>query len=138
MEKNLFRFLSAVMAVFLLSMLCLPAFASVNPDPTDSRGDFYDWAVNQGGSFKGGPPSGSLGGGRYSKDHYDDFVSELPATGITSAGGLIWQATVSNVDYVSFRDSGLTYGVDCSEFNSSDCSVSYFKSSRYSFSITSC
>lgn len=75
--------------------LLVPVFAAADPDPTDSRGDFYDWVINSGsldkerpgGSFGGDRWNG--GGGRFSKQQYDDYVQELPAP-VYGADGSIY------------------------------------------------
>lgn len=99
------------MAAFLLVLSCAPAFAAVDPPPTDSRGDFYDWVINSGSLDEdrpGGPFGPGHGGGRFSKERYDEWVSDLPATGVTSSGNLIWQVCAANVRNVFISTAGRT------------------------------
>ena len=93
-----------VFAILIFS-LCVPSFAVTDPAPTDSRGDFYDWLVSS-GSLDEDRPGGSFGngyfgqgGGRPSKEQYNEWVSTLPATGYSSDGSLLWSPSL---DYISF------------------------------------
>lgn len=127
-----------VFAILIFS-LCVPAFAS-DPAPTDSRGDFYDWVINSGAldaNRPGGPfGPGSGGGGRFSKEHYDEWVSELPALGYNSAGHLIWQVAFSDVD----ANSPLLEGTRLSSFpcDNSNWNVSFLSSGRGLHVVVKC
>lgn len=102
MKLKVSRFLSGIMAGLLLFVLCVPAFASdgsFGGDRDVAGGGRY--GITDFFGFAGGRDYG--GGGRFSsKEDYDDYVGTLPATGYTSAGGLIWQPTFSDVDMYFF------------------------------------
>ena len=55
---------------------------------------------------------------------YDNQVSELPAQGITSSGGLIWQVTVANLVSRSLSGGSSDRSFDVSGSNPSDSSIS--------------
>lgn len=125
-----------VFAILIFS-LCAPAFATADPPPTDSRGNFYDWALRPGGSFGGG-----IGGGRFTnREDYDKWVESLPAPGYNSVGCLIWQPTISDCVYDSswLRYAGTSKTVYFSSIPCSDSrdSVGFLSSGRGLFHKTS-
>lgn len=141
MKKYIFRVLSALMAVIFLAVLCAPSFAATDPAPTDSRGDFYDWVINSGSLDKdrpGGPFGPGGGGGRFSKEHYDEWVSTLPAPGYTSDGGLLIPFTV--ISHYNYNGGG---NPSCnnhtvSTLSSSSCTVQFMcDSNTIIFSLAS-
>ena len=78
-----------VFAILIFSLRA-PAFATADPPPADSRGNFFDWALRPGGSFGGG-----IGGGRFTnKEDYDKWVDSLPAPGYSSDGLLYWKVPI--------------------------------------------
>lgn len=132
MRWNIFRFLSVIVAVALLAVLCVPVFATSNSS-YEQRVGWWEWVshfpvvkeifgyasgsvcpksddgYHHSSSYEVDEKNGwfisicSSCGQRFKayesdlKQSYDNQVAELPATGITSAGQLIWQPTVKDI-----------------------------------------
>jgi len=98
LAKGVYRLCSGLLAAVLFSLTVVPCYAAEGSMGGGSfgggagRSDFFTWTNGFGG--------GSFGGGA-SRDEaaaaYDTYVQDLPATGYTSTGGLLWQPTASDV-----------------------------------------
>lgn len=66
---------------------------------------------------------------------YQQQVSDLPATSITSSGSLIWQAQVANLDFLSFITSWTNISLDFSSADSSANTFPWSYSSSSTFSV---
>lgn len=117
LQKNISRFFAGIMAVVLLSFSIIPASAA-DVGLVGTVQSFVEWSVNKQNDFANSfwkaifgdsfnaedfTPGGKYGGGA-GRDElqaaYDAYVSDLPAIGYTSSGGLSWKI-VPYLGYVS-------------------------------------
>ena len=93
------------------------------------RGDFFAWADGFGGGSFGG------GAGRDdSKAAYDAYVSNLPASGYTSDGGLLWHVSVNDILTIKYADMGVAIPISSLPYSSTGYTRDLCVSSSNSFS----